>query len=278
MHTCKVQAHYLCHWWQESYFPWVHWADNRGPWARPAAHFHPVGSSTCKLSISINTGVCLPMCVYEKWTCVQHFPVQWSFPDVFYYRSCNKWSNYYSDWCILGQFLLNNLLINAIIIFFQEELYLLNILHTLYVTKNPVTNATLLCCDSRRVFQLYLPFSSPEALPVCLQHSGCGCLWTWQGFFLSQSSIAKRMLDTHTLKEKKEEEEEEEEEEERDRDSAVLTQIILCCLQVCVCGCGCFFQLCSAGGRPEHQGQCLIIAAWCYPQPNSHHHHHHFYR
>lgn len=33
----------------------------------------------------------------------------------------------------------------------------------------------------------------------------------------------------------------------------------LCCLQVCVCGC--FSQLCSAGGRSEHRGQCLIIAA-----------------
>lgn len=60
----------------------------------------------------------------------------------------------------------------------------------------------------------------------------------------------RRTWDTHTLKR-------EEEEEESDRDSAVLTQVILCLLQVCVG----FSQLRSAGGIPGHQGDALVIAA-----------------
>lgn len=38
------------------------------------------------------------------------------------------------------------------------------------------------------------------------------------------------------------EEQEEKEEEEEDKDSAVLTQVILCCLQVCV---GCVYLSCA---------------------------------
>lgn len=107
---------------------------------------------------------------------------------------------------------------------------------------------------------LLLPSSSLGSLPACVQHSGCGCLQTWRGLFLRQRSTARRTLDTHTLKR-----EEEEEEVEDDRDSAVLTQVILRCRQVRV---GVLTQLRSAGGPPEHEGLCLIAAAWCPPIQN----------
>lgn len=71
------------------------------------------------------------------------------------------------------------------------------------------------------------PYSFPEALPVCVWHSGRGCVWTCPGLALSQGSRVTRTADTHTL----------EEDEKTDRHSAVLTQVTLCCDQVCVSPC-----------------------------------------
>lgn len=106
-----------------------------------------------------------------------------------------------------------------------------------------VTDQSWLLCGSVCVPVLHLPFSSPEALPVGEQHSGCGCVWTWRRDSLSRDAIARRTSDTCTLKE----------EEETDKGlSCVDIRFFLTLASRCVC------QLCSAGGGPQHQGNALI--------------------
>lgn len=85
-----------------------------------------------------------------------------------------------------------------------------------------------------------LPFSSPAALPVYEQHSGCDCVQMRQGGSLTPGSTERRRTDTHTFRRST-----------RRRDIQLCWHKILYDTSRCVCVC--FSQLRSAGGRSEHR-------------------------